>query len=62
MQRGQGVGSEYVEGGQRVGGEWAESVLVRGVFGSKKGSFLGIGLISKYFLFWFFVVVARYFI
>ena len=52
MQRGQGVGSEYVEGGQRVGGEWAESVLVQGVFGSKKAhfcTFLGIGFISNFF-------------
>ena len=39
VQRGQGVSREYVESGQRVGGEWAESVLVRGVFGSKKAHF-----------------------
>ena len=43
VQRGQGVSREYVESGQRVGGEWAESVLVRGVFGSKKAHFWVLG-------------------
>ena len=28
-----------MDSGQRAGGEWAESVLVRGVFGSKKAHF-----------------------
>ena len=44
---GQGVCGEWAESGWRVGGECASA---RGIW-LKKGSFLGIGLISKYFLF-----------
>ena len=52
MQRGQGVGSEYVEGGQRVGGEWAESVLVReGYLAQKKAHFWVLGSSQSIFCF-----------